>query len=479
MRLRVLGLLLGLLGFVSALSAQGKELLVVVDDESDVSKYSQFWADLADRGFHITHLTPKSTGLSLFQHGEPSYSHLLLLPTKSKGYGPNLTPNLIVDFVNAGSNVLLALSASNGIPSAVSSMLLELDISLPPDRNSLVVDHFNYDTASASEAHDVLLLPSQAPKKGTKNFFSVDGLVAFPHAVGQVLGNASPLLASVIKAPKTAYTYNPKEDASEGLEDVFATGSQLTLVSAFQARNSARFTVLGSASALEDTWFDASVALPTTKSTPASQEKTANKLFAQKLTSWTFKESGVLRVNSITHYLSSPTKAGISNSTAITATPEDTNPEIYRIKNRVHYAASLSEWSGTHWIPFLPPSNDELQLEFSMLSPFHRLNLSPTTDEKNNATIFETEFVLPDQHGIFNFFLEYRRPFYTSVEEKRTVTVRHFAHDEWPRSFVITGAWPWIGGIWVTVLGWVGFVGVWLFSKPGKPVRELRSGGKR
>ncbi|KAK5694408.1 oligosaccharyl transferase glycoprotein complex, beta subunit [Elasticomyces elasticus] len=472
MRLRVLGLLLSLLGLVSALSAQGKELLVVVDDESDVSKYSQFWADLAGRGFHVTHLTPKSTGLSLFQHGEPTYSHLLLLPTKSKGYGPNLTPNLIIDFVNAGSNVLLALSALNGIPSAVSSMLLELDISLPPDRNSLVVDHINYDTASASEAHDVLLLPSQAPKKGTQNFFSVDGLVAFPHAVGQVLGNASPLLASVIKAPKTAYTYNPKEDASEGLEDVFATGEQLTLVSAFQARNSARFAVLGSAEALEDAWFDASVALPTKDS---ATSKTANKLFAQKLTSWTFKESGVLKVNSITHWLAESTKSGISNSTAITAAPSSPNPEIYRIKNKVHYAASLSEWSGTHWTPFHPPSNDEVQLEFSMLSPFHRLNLSPSADGKN-ATLFETDFVLPDQHGIFNFFLEYRRPFYTSIEEKRTVTVRHFAHDEWPRSFVITGAFPWIGGIWVTIAGWAAFVALWLYSKPAKPTRELKSG---
>lgn len=46
------------------------------------------------------------------------------------------------------------------------------------------------------------------------------------------------------------------------------------------------------------------------------------------------------------------------------------------------------------------------------------------------------------------------------------MTVRHFAHDEWPRSFVISAAWPWISGIWVTVAGWVVFVAVWLYSKP-------------
>jgi len=49
MRLRILGLVLGLLGVVSALSAQGQKLLVVNEDEGESSKYSQFWADLQGR----------------------------------------------------------------------------------------------------------------------------------------------------------------------------------------------------------------------------------------------------------------------------------------------------------------------------------------------------------------------------------------------------------------------------------------------
>ena len=430
------------------------------------------------RGFHLTHLSPKDSSLSLFQHGEPAYSHLLLLPTKSKGLGPALTPQLIVDFVNAGSNVLLALSASSGIPSAVSSLLLELDIQLPAERNSLVVDHFNYDSVSAGEAHDVLLLPTSGQKKGVADFFGVDGILAFPRAVGQVLGNASPLLSSVLKAPSTAYNYNPKDDSGDALDDVFATGAQLSLVSTFQARNSARFAVLGSVESLEDVWFEASVSLPTNSITKSGGAKvsTANREFARKLSAWTFKESGVLRANSITHHLNSDTKDGISNSTAVSAAPGDINPTIYRIKNNVHYSASLSEWTSTHWSPFTPPAGDSVQLEFSMLSPFHRLNLTPSS-QTANATTFTTDFILPDQHGIFNFFLEYRRPGYTVLEEKRTVTVRHFAHDEWPRSFVITGAYPWISGIWVTIGGWAIFVALWLYSKPARPQRDLKAGG--
>lgn len=110
-------------------------------------------------------------------------------------------------------------------------------------------------------------------------------------------------------------------------------------------------------------------------------------------------------------------------------------------------------------------SGDEVQLEFSMLSPFHRLSLKPSTTTAN-STIYTTSFRLPDQHGIFNFKVNYKRPFFSNIEEKNTVTVRHFAHDEWPRSWVISGAWPWIAGIVVTVAGWVAFVALWLWSEP-------------
>lgn len=46
MRLSLLGLLVGLLGVVSALSAAGNKLLVVIEEEAEKAKYSQFWSDL-------------------------------------------------------------------------------------------------------------------------------------------------------------------------------------------------------------------------------------------------------------------------------------------------------------------------------------------------------------------------------------------------------------------------------------------------
>ncbi|KAI1779121.1 Dolichyl-diphosphooligosaccharide-protein glycosyltransferase 48kDa subunit [Hypoxylon cercidicola] len=437
---------------VHAISSSGDRLLVVLEDVAEKDGYSKFLGDLEGRGFQVNYETPKSEGLSLFHLGERSYDHVLFLPTKSKGLGPNLTPKLLLDFINANGNILLALSASQPAPTSLVSLLLELDIHLPPDRQGLVVDHFNYDSLSAPEKHDVLLLPTPgALRPDIKDFFSpvsTNGeLIAFPNGMGQTLGSGA-LLTPVLRAPSTAYSYNPKEQA-ETLDDLFASGSQLSLVTTMQARNSARFTVVGSADMLSDKWFDAKV-----KTVGGKKEvSTLNREFAKSVAGWTFKETGVLRVNWIEHHLNEP---GQSNAS---------NPKIYRIKNDVTYSISLSEYSWDKYIPFTVPESDDLQLEFSMLSPFHRLKLNPTISSEDSTT-YSTTFKLPDQHGIFNFKVNYKRPFYTNVEEKNTVSVRHFAHDEWPRSFVISGAWPWIAGIGATVTGWMAFCAIWLYSKP-------------
>ncbi|KAF9696825.1 hypothetical protein EKO04_005611 [Ascochyta lentis] len=440
---------------VKAASFTGNRLLVVLDEQAEREKYSVFLEDLTARGFHTTVESPKGDKVALFKHDERTYDHVLLLPAKSKGLGPALTANNLLEFVKKDGNILVALSSEQATPTAVQSLLLELDISIPSEKGALVVDHFNYDSASASENHDVLLLPFPAAlRSGVKNYFAGEGHIAVPRAVGQVLGNDSPLLSPILRAPSTAYSYSPKDEA-EAVEDPFAVGQQLSLVSAMQAHNSARLTVLGSAELLQNKWFAEKAKLGDKAVT------TANREFAAKLSAWAFKEIGVLKVGKVIHYQDDGASKKLNSSV-----PES-NPTIYRVKSDVHYQVEISEYSNDRLIPFVPTANDNIQLEFSMLSPFHRLNLSPVS-QTANSTIFGVAFKTPDQHGIFNFRVNYRRPFVTNIDEKRQVTVRHFAHDEWPRSWQISGAWVWIGGIWVTVAGWLAFVAVWLYSAPSE-----------
>ena len=244
--------------------------------------------------------------------------------TSTAGLGPKLTPKILLDFTKAGGNVLLALSSTSPTPTAITALLLELDIHTAPDRNSVVVDHFNYDTISAAEKHDVLLIDRPAPlRPDVKSFFSGAGALAFPNTVGQTLGNTSPLLVPIIRAAETSYTHNPKEE-SEAIDELFASGRQLALVSALQARNSARFTVLGSAEALQDKWFDTSVQGPGGKSV-----KTVNRDFAKQLTKWTFKEVGVLRAGRLDHHLTTATDERQHLQVGYL------NDAVYRIKNDV------------------------------------------------------------------------------------------------------------------------------------------------
>lgn len=153
-------------------------------------------------------------------------------------------------------------------------------------------------------------------------------MIAFPRVVGQTLGNKSPLLTPVVKAPRTAYSYSPKDDA-QGVspEDLFGSGSQLALVTSVQARNSARLTVVGSVELFENTWFDAEVKRSVGLGgvgTDAKNVKTINQAFAKEITGWTFNEIGVLKVENIEHHLNEKD-----------ARDEILNPKIYRVKNDV------------------------------------------------------------------------------------------------------------------------------------------------
>lgn len=202
------------------------------------------------------------------------------------------------------------------------ALLAELDIQLPAERTGLVVDHFNYDVSSAADLHDVLVLPPPGPiRPDVKDLFGAgaakDEVLAFPRGIGATLG-ASELLTPILRAPRTAYSYNPKEQA-EVVDELFAAGAQLSLVTAFQARNSARLTLVGSAGMLQDKWFDADV----TRAGGHHKAKTFNREFAKRVSGWTFNEIGVLRVNWIEHHLN---EAGATNIS---------NPKIYRIKNDV------------------------------------------------------------------------------------------------------------------------------------------------
>lgn len=162
-------------------------------------------------------------------------------------------------------------------------------------------------------------MPRPKVSSSTRNYFSGPGsgpdFIAF-RGVGHTLGNG-PLLNPILTAGRTSYAYDTKEDAAYA-EDPWSVGSQLHLVSALQARNNARITVSGSAEIFSDEFFGMTV-----KAQGSNKKvEVANRAFAKEVTSWTFKETGVVKVVGIRHYLANEAGAPI-------------NPSMYRIKNDV------------------------------------------------------------------------------------------------------------------------------------------------
>jgi oligosaccharyltransferase complex subunit beta len=136
------------------------------------------------------------------------------------------------------------------------------------------------------------------------------------------LGNR-PLLFPVLKASRTAYTYDTKEDEVFA-EDAWTAGQQMYYLTALQARNDARLTISGSTDMFSDEFFGLEVEGPKGKKT-----KTANRAFAKEITEWTFKETGVVEVKAVRHHLANETDAPM-------------NPGMYRVKNDVVCTPSVT-----------------------------------------------------------------------------------------------------------------------------------------
>ncbi len=397
------------------------------------------------------------------------------------GLGPNLTPHILLQFLNAKGNILLTLTSGTPASTALVNVLSELNISLPADRTGLVVDHFAYDAVSAPELHDVVLLPPPGPlRPGIADLFGPSGgedgslLLAFPRGVGQTLGDGA-LLTPVVRAPRTAYSYNPKEEALV-VEELFAAGPQLSLVSAVQTRNSARFVVVGSAEMLSDKWFDAKVRKPADKKDVA----TYNREFAKRISGWTFQETGVLRANWVEHHLN---EEGAANAS---------NPSIYRIKNDVVCHFFRVPLSSLHCYVGLENLTDVCRRTPSPCPSIpgisgHPLLCRPGTSSSLNSACCPRS--TGSSSTLFPPSPPRRQPRTASPSPCRTSmasstsrsitsgrscpTSRRRARSPsatWRtmsgRSFVISGAWPWIAGIGVTITGWLAFCALWMFSQP-------------
>ena len=115
------------------------------------------------------------------------------------------------------------------------------------------------------------------------------------------------------------------------------------------------------------------------------------------LTDWCFKQSGVLKVESISHH-----KAG-----------EKSPPAHYTIKDDAVYTIVVKELVKGQWVPY---DGKDMQMEFVRIDPFVRI----TMDNKGDGKMVGN-FKVPDTYGVYQFKVNYHRVGYTRIYETTQV----------------------------------------------------------
>jgi len=160
---------------------------------------------------------------------------------------------------------------------------------------------------------------------------------------------------------------------------------------------------------------------------------------------WVFQERGRLRASKLTHH-------AVGSSII--------NPRSYRIKDEIEFSLLIEEYDGSKqaWVPF---TSNDVQLEFTMIDPYIRLNLA-----HNGAGIYSVKFTLPDVYGVFKFVINYHRLGYTNLELSEQVSVHPFRHNDYER--FIVAAYPYYASAFSMMAGFFLFGIVYLYTRDDK-----------
>jgi len=405
-----------ILSVLSSDAPSGVKTLVLVDTFEVRYTHSYFLGNLQDRGYELTFALADDPELSLSDHGDFKYDNIIIFAPGVEEFGGTVTSSTFVEFIDRGGNLLVATDSSIGDP--IREIASECGVEFDED-GTYVIDHTNYDVSDNSGDHTLIVTDqiSQTPviTGNTK------GKVLF-RGVASLVNPENPLLVSVLTGSSTSYSYSPEKPISKPLP--FVIGSETTLIAAFQARNNARAVFSGSIEFFSNQFFGQSVHTP-----GQSPSSSANKVLAEELTRWVFKERGVLRASNPRHHRLGETEAA----------------QAYRIKDNITYSVEVEEFTNGKWSPYVA---DDIQLEFVMLDPYVRLNLA-RPDTKSST--YSITFTAPDVYGVFTFKLDYRRHGYTWLTLKDIVPLKPYRHNEYER--FIVAAYPYYASAFSSLAG--------------------------
>ncbi|KAJ8323377.1 oligosaccharyl transferase glycoprotein complex, beta subunit [Batrachochytrium dendrobatidis] len=404
--------------------------LVLLDDLANRSEYSIFLDSLTARGHRLfVHTVAQiSTTVPLLVYGDLAFSHVVILASKVSTFGGTVGVGGLIDYVNAGGNVLLA--ASSELSEVVRDFAYEFSVDFDESGTS-VFDHFNsiHDSPSqiisSSFTNKTNFILSESTRQGPPVVFQ---------GVGHKVTGKNILTFPILTASHSAYSYDSKD--TDPLLGGPLLGETISLASAFQARNNARVVFVGSTSLFSNKYAKLKVPFKN------SQSICGNAAFSADISKWVFQEKSVVQITNTKHH----------------RVNETDQHGIYRIKDEMIYSATIKVWSGDAWEPFVAK---DIQFEAVMLDPYIR----KTMNESDG--VYVARFTLPDQYGVFSFKLNYQRHGLSYISASETVQVRPFRHNQFPRFLVV--AYPYYANIFSLMVAFFLFSAVFLFNKEVRP----------
>ncbi|KZT11101.1 dolichyl-diphosphooligosaccharide-protein glycosyltransferase [Laetiporus sulphureus 93-53] len=430
---------------VLARSSTGDSVLVVLDPGLKRANFSTFFDGLEERGFELTFRAPKDVQPAVIADDHPNFSHVILFAPDSKNFASDITPQSLVDLLSKNTNLLIAVGTKQ---TPLTSLAAEFSLILPPPGTPLISHFPERDTPATVipvnvPASHAVLSPNIPPV-----WFS-----GVPFAFG-----SNPHIVPILNAPVESFAADSDSDsgadalvdASEkGGEGLWA-GSSLGLVAGFQTLGGGRATWVGSVDLFNDEFFK--------RELPGGVHP-GNAQFAADIAAWTFQETNMLRIDSVTHHRVNETESASQ----------------YTINNHVTYTMHISKFNPqtSTWEPY--SGINDMQLEFTMLDPHIRTILPPVAGEAGNYSV---TFRVPDRHGVFKFVVDYKRRGWSYLQSTTVVPVVPPRHDEYPR--FLSPAWPYYAGAISTSVAFVLFCALWLAGdsvepQPGKKAKSSKS----
>lgn len=377
------------------------------DKDTLSSDIANFIGDLQEKSEVI--YDTYTSNVSLFFDDAIRYNNLVLLPSAKKSINKSqLNQHQLLKYIENNGNIMVVGATESVLPEAFRVFLNELGV-YPAPKGYSVIDHSNEGADGVVLDNSNIANPKLVPQ------------LSLDYSGSACLISNNELLFPIINTSKTAVTCLASAETIDS-NNVWAFGELGHPAVGLQALNNARLLWLGSP-----------------------------QLLSPSLTNWLIQDQGQLKLQFVEH---------VNNES-----PYIKNPHLYRIKDQAIYTVGVSQLIDDEWKPYeVKDSQDTLQLSFKMLDPYQRLDLQPLgpVSSQDNDVLdtfaYFVNFTLPDHHGMFTFELDYKRYGLSYLQDKRVVTVRHLANDEYKRSWDITNAWLYVASAGIVVVAWFLFV---------------------